>query len=109
MQIERLRVPASEEWISGRVGTLLVHYFVSAMPPQMMAKVAEDWIVQLEGSPEWAIEAACQWWLGAANPDVRKKPLPGEIAKLVRSELGKIRIAKMAVERFKDGPKDRLA
>ncbi|WP_306150680.1 hypothetical protein [Roseovarius sp. MMSF_3281] len=69
------------------------------MDPAMMEGIADDWVDELNGLPAWAIQKACQWWIGADNPDRRKRPLPGDISQRARKEMGIIRCAELALER----------
>lgn len=98
--IEKLTVPASKEWIAGRVSTLLDHYFTAPFPDPAMEAVAQDWIKILGDLPPWAIEAACVWWLSQDNPNAHRKPLPGDIAKRAKTEMGIVKLAEGAVRRF---------
>lgn len=99
-QVTELTTPASRKWISGRVATLLSHYFVSSVPSDVMAAMAEDWINELKTLPPWAIQKACRWWMSNDNPERRKKPLPGDIAAQARRELGPVACAEVALKRF---------
>jgi len=98
--IEQITVPASNEWIAGRVSTLLDHYFTAPFPAPAMQAVAQDWIKILGNLPPWAIQAACMWWLSEDNPNAHRKPLPGDIAKRAKAEMGIVRLAEGAVRRF---------
>jgi hypothetical protein len=65
--------------------------------------VIDDWVECLQGLPAWAIQKSCQWWICSKNDMHRSKPLPGDIEGLARKELGVIRVAEIAVERFAKG------
>ena len=98
----RLKRPAPEKWIRGRIATLLNHYFVSLVPDAMMAEIANDWIAELLGLPAWAIQNAARWWMSADNTEAarRRKPMPGDIAARARHEMGAIRLAEGQANRF---------
>ncbi len=68
-----------------------------------MAAIAEDWNEELKEYPAWAIQSACRWWMSEGNPDRRKKPLPGDIAKRAKFEMGAVKLAKFCVSRFNAG------
>ena len=98
--VQRLSTPATKQWISGRVATLLSQYFVSSVPDSMMAAIAEDWHEELKAYPSWAITKAVRWWMSSSNPERRKKPVPGDIAAMAKREVGAVSLAKNAVKRF---------
>lgn len=100
LTIEVLSTPATRKWVAGRVATLLSQYFASSVPTEVMAAVADDWQHELAEYPAWAISNACRWWMGAENPDRRKKPLPGDISARSRDEMETVRFARLHVERF---------
>lgn len=91
--IAAVSVPAPASWISGRVATLLAHYWTPSMGDALQTAVAEDWLDELEGFPGWALHRACQWWASHDNHDRRRKPLPGDIAARARHEFGAVRLA----------------
>lgn len=76
-EVEHELSPADEDWINGRVATLLVHYYVPNVPHELQVMALEDWIRILSPFPQWAIEAAVDEWL---NRPGRQKPMPGDIA-----------------------------
>lgn len=93
-EIERMRQadagimkPAAEEWVRGRVATLLSHFYVTDMEEYQIAALAGDWIaaLRIEGNlpPSWALQAACVKWL-ATN---KNKPKPSDINDFVRTEM----------------------
>lgn len=98
--VARLLHPASPQWISGRIATILVQFYTTALPDEVHAAIARDWIDALQGLPGWAIERACAWWIGPDNPDLGKRPLPGHIAKLAREEMGGVRMIESAIRDF---------
>lgn len=83
-------VPASDEWVRGRIVTLLSHYYISDKPEPLDRALADDWIEAIASSPngalpEWALQRACVRWL--SGPNARKRPLPGDILALVAEEM----------------------
>ena len=74
--IARLDVPASPDWIKGRIGTFLMHFYVSGLPAPAVRAISDDWAATLEDFPQWAIEAACLWWIGPDNDKSGVKPSP---------------------------------
>lgn len=93
-EIERMRQaetglmkPATDEWVRGRIATLLSHFYVSDMEDYQIAAMADDWIAALrlggDIPPAWALQAACIKWLATES----KKPKPSDINELVRNEL----------------------
>jgi len=104
--VEKLMKPAGREWTSGRVATLLASYFVSQLPANIQAAIAEDWLAELQSFPAWALQEACRWWLSADNPERKRKPHPGDIAARARQET---LIVRLADERLNDLPKRKQA
>ena len=98
--IRKLTVPATKQWIAGRVATVLSQYFASSVPTEMVAAIAEDWHEELRTYPAWAIQNACRWWMGSGNDKRRQKPLPGDIAARARLEMGAINVAERSVKTF---------
>jgi hypothetical protein len=76
--------PAERDWISGRIATLLAHYWTPDMPHKLQAAVAGDWVVILGELPRGAIEAACRRYLCG---ETRARPTPGQIRSLAREEI----------------------
>lgn len=68
--------PSSPEWIAGRIGTLLDHYFQPNDPSQVTKAQMMDWIKVLRGLPQQAISASCDGYL---RDQPRRRPTPGEI------------------------------
>ena len=101
--MDRLTVPAGKTWIAGRVATLLSQYFASSVPTEMMAAIADDWNAELAEFPGWAIQNSCRWWMGASNDKRRQKPMPGDIARRCKTELGVVKVGALALRRFEDG------
>lgn len=98
-----LEAPAREDFTARRVTTLLLHYFVASMPANFHEAVADDWLDELEGYPDWAITAACKWWVGSENKNKHRKPVPGDISAICKKEVGPISIARFALTRFDRG------
>lgn len=96
----RLTIPATRQWIAGRVATLLSQYFASSIPAEVMTAIAADWHEELHDYPAWALQRACRWWMSADNADRRRKPLAGDIAARTKREMGVVDIAARAVKRF---------
>lgn len=98
--VARLGIPASERWIGQRVVVLLTHYFVANSHPDALEAVANDWIRELRGYPEWAIDAACEWWLSRHNSKRHKKPLPGDISARAHIEAAIVSAARSQCQYF---------
>lgn len=67
---------ASEEWIVGRVTTLLSHYFQPSEDLAVTRAAMGDWLEDLHGFSEATIEAACK---GHRRQDPNRRPTPGGI------------------------------
>lgn len=98
----RLAKPASEKWIAGRISTMMVQYFAAALPPDVQAIIASDWIAELRGKelPGWAIQKAVRWWMGAENTKRHQKPMPGDISAIALSEIQFIRNMEAGVQLY---------
>lgn len=96
--VEKIAQAAQGKWIAQRVVILLDHYFTTQSHPAAMEGVARDWIEELNTYPEWAIEAACRWWISRENPKRRQKPVPGCISAKAHEEMATIRIARRMVD-----------
>lgn len=105
--IAYLSKPAPVEWITGRVVTLLSHYFVAQLEAGQAKAVARDWIETLETYPAWAIAKACRWWLSMENPRKSFKPVPGDIQDRAHRELEGVRAARVMVSMGVCVPTDR--
>lgn len=79
--LEAFLVPADEQWINGRVATLLSHYYVPNVPMELQIAALGDWVRLLSRFPQWAVEAAVDEWL---NRPGRQKPMPGDIVTACR-------------------------
>jgi len=95
--------PADGPRVLARVAALLTPYYTGDVPNGVRMIEAEDWAEALDGLPEWAITKACRWWKGDENVNRRKKPFEGDIVARARFEMGALRVAGWAVERFDDG------
>lgn len=82
--IDWLNKPAPANWVSGRIVTLLSHYFITQTDERIAKAIAEDWIVILSELPAWAISNACRNYL--AGDDCKRKPVPGDIRKLAEAQ-----------------------
>lgn len=98
--VEALCVPASRDWVLGRVAALLSQYYAADLPKSIVKVMAEDWAESLRGYPEWAITKAVRWWKSDANTERKRKPLEGDIVARVRFEMGIVKVAEGALERF---------
>ncbi len=87
--------PAPGKWISGRIVTLLSHYFVAQTDQRVVEAMATDWVETLRKYPAWAIHNACRWWISAENEWRHRKPLPGDIEDRCKIELAPVRAAKI--------------
>ena len=101
--LEELRREADSGWLAERIASLMAHYFVPGMDRRIGQAMAVDWMNELDGLPAWSIEAACIWWLGSTNPDIRRKPLPGEISKRARDAMGILRVGDTVLDRHAKG------
>ena len=63
-------------WISGRVQTLLSHYFQPDNPAEVMEAAIDDWIEALAHVSQHDIEWACRIYL---RDQPRRRPTPGDI------------------------------
>lgn len=95
--------PACDRTVAKRVVSLLNHYFVSPLPAGQAADVANDWLEIIGNPPEWALHDACIWWIGPNNPNCARKPLPGQIAARIKTEMEPIRTAEIALQRHENG------
>lgn len=101
--IQSMTVPASREWVLGRVAALLSQYYAADLPQSIVKVMADDWAEALSGHPEWAITKAVRWWKSQDNPERKRKPLEGDIAARVNFEMGIVSVAKGAIKRFDSG------
>ena len=101
--INALTEAPRKPWVMARVAALLSQYYAADVPPAVVKIMAEDWAVELEQWPEWAIEKAVRWWKSADNPDRKRRPLEGDISARAAHEFGVVKVAKLAVRRFNNG------
>jgi hypothetical protein len=92
--------PSSPEWIAGRIGTLLDHYFQPDDPAEVSRAQMMDWIRILSTVPQQAISASCEDYL---RDQPRKRPTPGEIYNRSNAWL----LSKGYAKRPRLGPVDR--
>jgi len=69
------------EWISGRIQTLLSHYFQTGESSEVREAALADWVFALMPFPGDAIQAACRGYL-LEQP--RRRPTPADIVALAR-------------------------
>lgn len=98
--LEQIGKPAAPQWIAQRVVKLLTHYFVADVHPEALKGVAADWQRELAGLPEWAIDAACGWWLSRHNPKRRNKPMPGDISERAHKEAAVVDVGRVAIKNY---------
>lgn len=67
---------AHAAWISGRIETLLSHYYQPDSPSEVRDGAIDDWVEILSHLPKAAIEMACAAWL---RDQPRRRPTPGDI------------------------------
>ena len=72
---------AHAAWISGRIETLLSHYFQPDNPAEVMEAALDDWVDALSPFSRIAIEQACAKYL---RDQPRRRPTPGDIRSKVR-------------------------
>jgi len=78
-------VPCTTEWLSGRIATLLAHFYVADTDPMFNRAVAGDWLKAMSGLPQYAVAEACERWL----KEKTTKPKPADIRQLSISIVGK--------------------
>lgn len=97
---ERFLAPPSIPWISGRIATLLTHYFIVDMPKELAGAALRDWVDVLGDLPQHAIQEACLKWL---RMEPRKRPGPGDIrdlaVRMVRDEMNALKRLRVLAER----------
>lgn len=78
---ERALVPMEPHALSGRVASMLKHYFQPAVASnaehavQLQRMVAHDWHEALGEFPDWAVQEACRRWIKREE----KRPTPAGI------------------------------
>lgn len=92
-----------------RVISLLSAYYVSELPQAIQDDVARPWMIELQVYPEWAIDAAMQWWGGRENKKRRNKPMWGDIAERCEAEMIWVRLGEKKLKQYEkhgDSPPD---
>ena len=105
--VDVLDRPQDPDWVAQRIFTLLSHYFVADTGAQVHQAIARDWKHELRDYPNWAIDAACKWWLSRHNGKRGKKPMPGDISARAHIEAAMLTAAKQKLqfyEKFGDNP-----
>jgi hypothetical protein len=64
------------QWISGRIETLLGHYFQPDNPSELLEAAIDDWIEALLPFSQYAIKTACTNYL---REEPRRRPTPGSV------------------------------
>lgn len=85
--LDRIGVKAGDQWIAGRIATMMMHYPVPSVSPDAFKVISNDWIRELSGLPAWAIFSAVKWWMGAENPRRSFRPMPGDIRERANHEM----------------------
>ena len=67
--------PSDARWLSGRVETMLAHYWTPDLPEQLATAVKLDWLTHLKRFPQWAVDRVVQDWLATQ----RRKPTISDI------------------------------
>lgn len=101
--IAALAQPANPSWILARVASLLLPYYEKDTPQAVREMEAEDWLESLADMPQWAVDRSVRWWKGPDNPDRRKRPVEGDIARLAKQLLNNIQAVQVIVDRKRDG------
>lgn len=100
-QFDAFLAPVDAEWLSGRVSTLLSHWFVPDMPYAVQVAMLGDWLDILGHLPQSAIAAACLQWLGGE----RSKPMPSDILALASERVAWASEQRTALRRLVDANK----
>jgi hypothetical protein len=98
-----LMAPCEVPWLMARIAALLSPYYDKGTPAGIREMEAEDWLEELSGLPQWAIERAVRWWKSAENPDRRKRPFEGDISARARVEMRGIAAVPELVRRRAEG------
>lgn len=106
--IVNLDTKAASPWIAQRAVTFLAaHYFVAEMAEAVAVQIGRDWKRELSDYPQWAIEAAFNWWISSRNDQRGKRPLPGDIAERAALEASILTMGRKQVdfyEKYGDNP-----
>lgn len=98
-----LSEPARPQWIMARAAAILTPYYAKDVPQIVREMEAEDWLEALACYPQWAIDRAARWWKGSDNPDRRKAPLEGDIARRCKREMDGIAAASVLAQMARSG------
>lgn len=82
--VEQALRPASEEWLTGRVKTLLAQWFVPDDAPAVRRAVIRDWCRAVGKFGQGAIERGCDRFLAERGP--KPRPVPAELVVYVKAE-----------------------
>lgn len=96
--LPRLTTPAQSDWLMARIAALLHPYYEKDVPQGVRMMEAEDWAVELDGYPRWAVEKAVRWWKSGDNPKRQKRPLEGDISARCRKEMDAVLAAQKYLE-----------
>lgn len=99
--IKLLEGAADAQWIGQRAAKFLAaHYFVPDAHDAVLEAIGRDWSTELKGYPEWAVDAAFDWWMSRHNPKRRNKPLPGDISERAQVESAVLTMGRKMVGYF---------
>lgn len=82
---------------------LLLTFNRGEVDPKVQAAEARYWAKALAGLPEWAVEAACEWYRGPDNPRRHWRPVEGDIVERARIEMAMLKTARLRIEEFDGG------
>lgn len=94
------------QWISGRIETLLAHYFQPDNPSELLEAAIDDWIDMLLPFSQQAIQAACAEYL---RTEPRRRPTPGAIKGLAERFAGEARAKASASDQELNDDEKRVA
>lgn len=83
---------------------LLLPYFEKSTAQSVRDEDAGDWMYALAEYPEWAIKKATRWWKSDKNPNLRKRPLEGDITSRIHLEMDVVRAFKRKLSWKMDSP-----
>lgn len=87
--MKAIQTPASQEWLAGRVKTLLSHFFQKGTDAKVSEMQALDWMTALSRYPQFAVEEACAEYLRTMT----RRPTPADIVRLSAKHTGDVRNA----------------
>ncbi len=76
--------PATNQWLTARARSLLLHYHLPNATPADLAVMLADWIVALNNLPAWAVTVACQQYLCTQS----FRPAPHDVRALAMEAVG---------------------